>query len=196
MVTQVTGEMVAERAERDRRSFFYDVHDCEESELSNALAPDAVGQGNMVCALNDAQSFTASDVTPVDHYLDGGVLPHKVSLLDSIEWCAKSWSSIAPDTIRHCWRHAGLLVDRSQIAALLCDTYLKTVLVISTLCMLCLCINSILKLNRFSNPQLRELYSMYAVNLHQITTQSPGRNPRQIRPPLQHLSPTTRSPRR
>ncbi|KAJ8577600.1 hypothetical protein ON010_g1606 [Phytophthora cinnamomi] len=36
-------------------------------------------------------------------------------LRGSPPWCSNAWNALDADTIKSCWRHAGLYVDRTQI---------------------------------------------------------------------------------
>lgn len=38
--------------------------------------------------------------------------PYKISMLKAVEWLYDAWEKLEASTIRNCWRHSGLFVDR------------------------------------------------------------------------------------
>lgn len=57
--------------------------------------------------------------TAVEQLLDNFEEPHSVTLIDAIEWCQTSWDNVSASTIKNCWKHGGLFVDRLQVDCLL-----------------------------------------------------------------------------
>lgn len=55
----------------------------------------------------------------VERFLEDEKKPFQASLLQGIKWCEESWSSVPAEVIQNCWRHAGLLVDRSSLKCIL-----------------------------------------------------------------------------
>ncbi|KAF4133625.1 hypothetical protein GN958_ATG16962 [Phytophthora infestans] len=41
--------------------------------------------------------------------------PFTIETSDAVMWCNDAWNALDADTIKACWRHAGLYVDRTQI---------------------------------------------------------------------------------
>lgn len=51
----------------------------------------------------------------VDRLIEGDDSPYSVNLVEAIEWLSTEWQNLSEETIRNCWRHSGLLVDRLNV---------------------------------------------------------------------------------
>lgn len=74
-------------------------------------------QGVIAQLKNEFQNLKTN--AAVEHFLETDSAPPRVSLLQGIEWCTKSWCRLDPRVVAACWRHAGLQVDRLSLQCLL-----------------------------------------------------------------------------
>ncbi|DBA03747.1 TPA: hypothetical protein N0F65_004164 [Lagenidium giganteum] len=44
--------------------------------------------------------------------------PYHVDVATAIGWLREAWGGVSKTTLRNCWRHSSLLVDRTSVAAL------------------------------------------------------------------------------
>jgi hypothetical protein len=51
--------------------------------------------------------------------LNGDADPYQVTMIDAVEWLQETWDQLDEETIRSCWRHSGLLVDRLAVQDIL-----------------------------------------------------------------------------
>ncbi|KAE9326845.1 hypothetical protein PR003_g16149, partial [Phytophthora rubi] len=55
----------------------------------------------------------------MQRFMAGEPDAHDIGVAEALQWCKEAWDSITPAVIQHCWQHAGLYVDRTQIADIL-----------------------------------------------------------------------------